>query len=349
MSAPSTGPASVPNPPRKAISATVRSNSGLNAVSGSACPMKNHHRPPIMPVIPPEITNAMSLIFMVRTPRPRARSSSSRMASSWRPNREFRISQDSAMVSHRDDQPDVVEGVVVVGRGPQEERRAHALVPAGEAEVERHQLEDEEERDRDHHERVPPDPQRDQPQRHRDQRGHQAAQRQQREDVPAGELPVVGQQAHGVGAGAEEHRVAERDVAGVAGEQVPGRHGAHVDHGVHGELGVQRVGDDQREDRRDHQQDRQEAQPDRRGPAAAPGRLPRRCRPPGPGPRSLCPDSSFPHYSPRLPWPCPPARGLHPLVPCSLGPRLLAAEQALRAEGQHDHEGAVEHDHRPAR
>ena len=51
-----------------------------------------------MPVIPPEITNAMSFTFMVRTPRPRARSSSSRMASSWRPNREFRISQDSVMV-----------------------------------------------------------------------------------------------------------------------------------------------------------------------------------------------------------------------------------------------------------
>ena len=99
ISAPSTGPASVPNPPRKAISATVRSNKGLNAVSGSAWPMKYHHSPPIMPTIPPEMANAMSLIRMVRTPSPRARSSSSRMARSWRPNREFRISQDNVMVA----------------------------------------------------------------------------------------------------------------------------------------------------------------------------------------------------------------------------------------------------------
>ena len=81
------------------MSATVTSNRGLNAVSGSAWPMKNHHRPPIMPVIPPEMANAVSFTPMVRTPSPRARSSSSRMASICRPNRELRISQDSVMVS----------------------------------------------------------------------------------------------------------------------------------------------------------------------------------------------------------------------------------------------------------
>ncbi len=52
-----------------------------------------------MPVIPAEMTNAVSFVRMVRTPSPRARSSSSRMASSCRPNREFRISQDSEMVA----------------------------------------------------------------------------------------------------------------------------------------------------------------------------------------------------------------------------------------------------------
>src|SRR6185312_8387388 len=93
ISAPSTGPARVPNPPRNAISATVTSNTGLNAVSGSAWPMKNHHSPPTMPVIAHDMTNAVSFTRIVRTPRPRARSSSSRMVSSCRPNRECRISQ----------------------------------------------------------------------------------------------------------------------------------------------------------------------------------------------------------------------------------------------------------------
>ena len=51
-----------------------------------------------MPVMVPEITNAVSLARMARTPRPRARSSSSRMASSRRPNREPRISQASTIV-----------------------------------------------------------------------------------------------------------------------------------------------------------------------------------------------------------------------------------------------------------
>ena len=43
----------------------------------------------------PEITKAVSLTRMVLTPSPRARSSSSLIARSWRPNREPQIAQAS--------------------------------------------------------------------------------------------------------------------------------------------------------------------------------------------------------------------------------------------------------------
>ena len=43
----------------------------------------------------PEITKAVSFTRMVLTPSPRARSSSSLIARSWRPNREPQIAQAS--------------------------------------------------------------------------------------------------------------------------------------------------------------------------------------------------------------------------------------------------------------
>ena len=50
--------------------------------------MKKNQIAPTMPVITPEITKAVSFTRMVLTPSPRARSSSSRIARSCRPNRE---------------------------------------------------------------------------------------------------------------------------------------------------------------------------------------------------------------------------------------------------------------------
>ena len=95
-------------------------------------------------------------------------------------------------------------------------------VPPVNAEVERQQLEDEEDRDRHDDERVAAGAQRHEPDRDRDQPGHQAAERQQREHGPAArDVPVLRGERDGVGAGAEEHRVAEREVAGVAAEDVP--------------------------------------------------------------------------------------------------------------------------------
>ena len=50
-----------------------------------------------MAVIVPEIRNAESFTCIALTPRPRARSSSSLIARSWRPNRDRRTSQAMAM------------------------------------------------------------------------------------------------------------------------------------------------------------------------------------------------------------------------------------------------------------
>ena len=71
----------------------------MKALSGSAWPMNRTHRPPTIPVTNPEITNAVSFTRMALTPRPRARSSSSLMASSCRPNRDPRISQDKTIAA----------------------------------------------------------------------------------------------------------------------------------------------------------------------------------------------------------------------------------------------------------
>ena len=54
-----------------------------------------------MPIGTAEITKAMSLSRRVLTPRPSARSSSSRMASSWRPKRERRTAHDTSTVAIR--------------------------------------------------------------------------------------------------------------------------------------------------------------------------------------------------------------------------------------------------------
>ena len=68
--------------------ATVRSNSGSNPYCGSTWAMKKNQTPPTMPVITPEITKALSFTLIARTPSPRARPSSSRIARSCRPNLE---------------------------------------------------------------------------------------------------------------------------------------------------------------------------------------------------------------------------------------------------------------------
>ena len=57
--------------------------------------------PPTMPTGIAESANAASLTGPVRTPMPRARSSSSRIAISCRPKRERRTPQETATVSIR--------------------------------------------------------------------------------------------------------------------------------------------------------------------------------------------------------------------------------------------------------
>src|ERR1017187_30723 len=66
-------------------------------------------------------------------------------------------------------------------------------------------------------------------------------------DLAPVQMLVLGHQGHRVRAHPEEHRVPERDVAGVAGEQVPARHGRDEHQRQHGELGVQWVRDPQGE------------------------------------------------------------------------------------------------------
>ncbi len=61
--------------------------------------MKKNQSAPISPVKKAEMTNAASFTRIARTPRPLARSSSSRMARSCRPNLDRRISQESAIVA----------------------------------------------------------------------------------------------------------------------------------------------------------------------------------------------------------------------------------------------------------
>ena len=74
--------------------------------------------------------------------------------------------------------------------------------------------------------------------------GDESAERQQDEHRPAaGDVPVVRRQRDRVAAGAEEHRVAERQVAGVAAEDVPARGGDHEDHREDRDRGRRRVAD----------------------------------------------------------------------------------------------------------
>ena len=91
MSAPIIGPAMVPRPPRNAISTMDRSNSGSNPDCGSTWVRYRNHTPPTAAVTVPDSTNAVSFTRMARTPSPRARSSSSLIARSCRPNLDRRI------------------------------------------------------------------------------------------------------------------------------------------------------------------------------------------------------------------------------------------------------------------
>ena len=86
------GPEIVPRPPRNAISTSDRSNSGSKPDCGRTWVRYRNHTPPTRPVIVADSTNAASLTRMVRTPSPRARSSSSLIARSCRPNLDRRTS-----------------------------------------------------------------------------------------------------------------------------------------------------------------------------------------------------------------------------------------------------------------
>ena len=86
-------------------------------------------RAPIIAVIAPEMTNAVSLTRMALTPRPRARSSSSLIARSCRPNRDRLISQAMAIVPGREGERDVVEGRVVARAGQLRNGESSPLEP----------------------------------------------------------------------------------------------------------------------------------------------------------------------------------------------------------------------------
>src|SRR6266496_575306 len=159
----------------------------------------------------------------------------------------------------RDDQREVIERVVVRLRCPAQEWRVDPDGSAGDRQVERHQLEDEEHFVRDDDEGVPPLPSFDEPELHRDQRGHGGTQRKQEELRGAADLPVLGRYPGRIGTGTEKYRVPQRDVAAVAREDVPGGRRAGEDQRVNGDLGHQLAGEDQREDRRERRCGRDEA------------------------------------------------------------------------------------------
>ena len=262
------GPEIVPRPPRNAISTRDRSNSGSKPDCGRTWVRYRNHTPPTRPVIVADSTNAASLTRMVRTPKP-AR------PVLVVPDRPELQAEPGPPDQDRDDhrghgagQRDVVEAVVEGRRRPGQERRRHPYGAAGKrVQVEGHQLEDEEHRDRDHDERMPAHPQRDQAERHRDHRSHRRGQRQQREHADAIDVPGLGRDAHGVGAAAEEHRLAERYVTGEAGEHVPGGDHGYEDQRVDRVVGDHRAAEHHREHDGHHGQEDQR-QPGRRAPPA---------------------------------------------------------------------------------
>jgi hypothetical protein len=103
-------------------------------------------------------------------------------------------------------------------------------------------LEDEEHRDGDDHEGMAARAQRDGAEGDRDDTGDETAERNQKEwDVAARDVPVLAEDRQRIGARAEERGVSERDVAGIAREDVPG--GGHAcehecEDGHGGECGI---------------------------------------------------------------------------------------------------------------
>ena len=199
---------------------------------------------------------------MALTPRPRARSSSSLIARSWRPNRDRRTSQAIAIGAGREGERDVVEGRVVGRPGQLRNGDCRPLDPPVKLKLNAISWKMKKTAIvitmnvcRLTRSAISPN-------------GTAMAAPTRPCRAGAGrrpwcpvDVPVARGDAHRVGAAAVEHRLAEGDVAGVAGEDVPRGRRGDEDHREHAVVGDRRVGVDLREGDRDRDERHQRADP----------------------------------------------------------------------------------------